>query len=381
MILEHNSTLGMELPGRSLFLRMVFLCLAPVLCFTSLGFAEDRDGDDAFLPNPVRSVLTVPPSGDQNPYGVAFVPRSIAPGGMLQSGDILVSNFNNATNAQGTGGSIVRISAADGSVSAFFQASAAAGLGLTTALGVLKAGFVIVGNLPTDANGAAQQGSLLLLDSNGKVVETFSDSTLLDGPWDLAISDHGDQAKVFVSNVLSGTVTRLDFSIPDGGVPVLTSEIAIAGGYGIRTDPNALVVGPTGLSYDRASDTLYVASTADNAIFAVPNAAHATQSNGTGSVIYQDPVHLHGPLALAQAPNGDLIASNGDAVNPDPKQPNEIVEFTKVGKFVKQISVDPGNPGAAFGLAIHKVSDDVVKFAAVDDNTNSLIIWTLPNVP
>jgi hypothetical protein len=38
---------------------------------------------------------------------------------------------------------------------------------------------------------------------------------------------------------------------------------------------------------------------------------------------------LRGPLALALAPNGDLITANGDAVNGDPTQPSEIVEFTK----------------------------------------------------
>ena len=264
-------------------------------------------------------------------------------------------------------------------MSTFFQAPAGAGaLGLTTALGVLKAGFVVVGSLPTDVNGVPQQGSLLVLDSNGRVVETLSDSTLLDGPWDLTINDHGDRANVFVSNVLSGTVSRINFSIPAGGTPMVVSLITIASGYGHRTDPNALVVGPTGLAYDAGSDTLYVASTVDNAIFAVPDAAHSKQDNGFGSVIYQDPVHLHGPLALAAAPNGHLVVSNGDAVNPDPNQQNEIVEFTKDGTFVKQISVDPGAAGAAFGLAIQKVSDDAVQFAAVDDNTNSLIIWTLP---
>ena len=49
-------------------------------------------------------------AGDQNPYGVAVVPRSV---GKLIKGDILVSNFNNAGappsgNLQGTGSSIVQ---------------------------------------------------------------------------------------------------------------------------------------------------------------------------------------------------------------------------------------------------------------------------------
>ncbi len=43
---------------------------------------------------------TVPGNGDVNPYGVAIVPVST---GALNAGSILVSNFNNSTNAQGTG--------------------------------------------------------------------------------------------------------------------------------------------------------------------------------------------------------------------------------------------------------------------------------------
>ena len=34
-------------------------------------------------------------------------------------------------------------------------------------------------------------------------------SPLLNGPWDLTVDDRGSTAAVFVSNVLSGTVTRL----------------------------------------------------------------------------------------------------------------------------------------------------------------------------
>ena len=40
--------------------------------------------------------------------------------------------------------------------------------------------------------------------------------------------------------------------------------------------------------------------------------------------------HLRGPLAWCSRPMG-LATANGDAVNPDPTQPSEIVEFTKKG--------------------------------------------------
>ncbi|MGH3215349.1 MAG: hypothetical protein ACRDN1_26520 [Trebonia sp.] len=49
---------------------------------------------------------TVPANGDVNPYGVAVVPRST---GRLYRGDVLVSNFNNKANVQGTGTTIVAV--------------------------------------------------------------------------------------------------------------------------------------------------------------------------------------------------------------------------------------------------------------------------------
>jgi uncharacterized protein (TIGR03118 family) len=221
---------------------------------------------------PLQSIPTVPANGDVNPYGVAFVPPDIARGGKLQAGDILVSNFNNSMNQQGTGSTIVEIGP-NGQQSLFFQGPST-GIGLTTALGVLKRGFVLVGNVPTTDGTSAtiQPGSLMIIDKNGNLVENLTDSALLNGPWDLTIHDQGNIAQVFVSNVLSGTVTRIDLKIPEHGNPIVESETQIASGFAHRADPAALEVGPTGLAYDAKHDILYVASTADNAIFAIADA-------------------------------------------------------------------------------------------------------------
>jgi hypothetical protein len=248
------------------------------------------------------------------------------------------------------------------------------GLGLTTALGVLKSGFVIVGNVPAPG-GVAQQGSLLIVDSSGHMVGEIADATFLNGPWDLTINDQGQKAQLFVSNVLSGTVTRVDLAIPKGGVPRVKSETQIASGYATRTDPNALVVGPTGLAFDARRDVLYVASTGDNKIYAIGNALETHKDHGKGKLVVQDDVHLHGPLGLVIAPNGDLIAANGDAQNTDANNPNFLVEYTPKGQFVGQFQLDPGGPGGAFGIALSTANGEL-RFAAVDDNTNTLHIWT-----
>jgi uncharacterized protein (TIGR03118 family) len=348
--------------------------------FGSLQAVADLPQQAPLLPNLAgtaeQTLSTVAANGDVNPYGVAFVPQNIRGGGALHAGDILVSNFNDGANVQGTGSTIVRITP-DGQQSTFFQG--APGLGLTTALGVLPQGFVLVGSAPAvtqNGQNTVGNGSLLILDSNGKQVGKISDPTLLQGPWDLTINDEGgDHAQVFVSNVLSGTVTRLDLRIPRHGVPVVSSMTQVASGFAHGTNASALVVGPTGLAFDEGTDTLYVASTGDNAIFAIKDAARTRSDQGMGTLVVQDAQHLHGPLGLVLAPNGDLIVANGDAVNGDPSQSNELVEFTRQGKFVSQFQLDPGTPGAAFGLAVQTVGNQV-QFAAVNDNTNAVDVWT-----
>jgi hypothetical protein len=93
--------------------------------------------------------------------------------------------------------------------------------------------------------------------------------------------------------------------------------------------------------------------------------------------VVNDPTHLHGPLGPALAPNGDLVSAQGDAVNPDPNQQSEIVEFTPAGTFVAEMTVEPTNAGAAFGLAVEPVGN-AFRFAAVDDFQNTLDLWTVP---
>ena len=106
------------------------------------------------------------------------------------------------------------------------------------------------------------------------------------------------------------------------------------------------------------------------------DALNVHASHGTGAVIYADQVHLHGALAMVFGPNGNLLVSNSDEFNTDPNQPSEIVEFTVTGQFVGEISVDP-NLGGAFGLKATKVIDNTYRFAAVDDDANTIKIWTL----
>jgi DNA-binding beta-propeller fold protein YncE len=351
----------------------------PVTLAAALGFGAALIARpahaQAFIPKLVNS-STVPSNGDLNPYGVAFVPDDFAAGGALAPGDVLVSNFNDSNNLQGAGRTIVQLNpsgpiAPPGTAAVFFTSRLP---GLSTALGVLRDGFVIVGNVPTSDGTIATigQGALQVIDRNGAWLQTWTDSKFLDGPWDLALDDHGDHAHLFVSNVLNGTVSRLDLAVTAKGVTILKKS-TIATGYEHVPNAAALILGPTGLAFDDDTDTLFVASTADNAVYAVSHASKRSASVTRGRVIFAD-AHLRGPLALRFAPNGNLLAANGDAVNADVLHPSEIVEFTTWGQFVREYDVD-SSQGGAFGL--DTLRDGPFNYAVIDDVTNSLSVYRL----
>jgi hypothetical protein len=331
---------------------------------------------------PGVKLTTVPANGDVNPYGVALVPAGFPGGGMLRPGQILVSNFNNSANTQGTGTTIVAITPGQNPSTApvFFTSQST---GLTLALGVLKSGYVIVGNVPTTDGtfSTIGQGSLQIIDRFGHVVQTLSNSNLLDGPWASTLNDHGTTAQLFVSNVLSGTVTRINLKVVKhrGNTSLKVANMTqIASGYIVQPNAAAVVVGPGGLAYNSKTDTLYVAATGNNEIFAIPHASHTHSDNGTGKLIYQDQAHLFGPIGLVLAPNGDLLATNDDAVNTSneaPSQTSALTEFTPTGKFVGQLSLDPG-AGGAFGLVVY-THGHTLTVASVDDVTNTLDFRTI----
>ena len=349
--------------------------MATMIC-AAAGIAASAFAADAFIPR-LLNTTTIPANGDENPYGVAFVPEGFPWGGKIKTGDVLVSNFNDNANIQGTGTTVVSFSpggpvAPPDTANTFYSSPL---MGLSTALGVLRGGFVVVGNVPTTGGAfPVLQGALQVIDRNGNLVQTLTDAKFLDGPWDLAIDDHGGSAHIYVSNVANGTVSRLDVTVSAKHITV-TRMTTIADGYTVQPNMAAVVLGPTGLAFDGRSGTLYVASTGDNAIYAISNANGATSPVHRGRLVFAGS-QLRGPLALRLAPNGDLLTANGDAVNADTAHPSEIVEFTPSGHFVRQYDVD-ASQGGAFGLDVALDSDGAPNYAVVDDVTNSLSVYRL----
>jgi DNA-binding beta-propeller fold protein YncE len=366
----------------SVRVRVLGLVVLAVAAANVFAHAADTSpaGHHSFI-GPLNTVtllnFTIPSNGDVNPYGVALVPETK---GNLVEGRFLISNFNNSQNQQGTGTTIVQI-APDGTFSLFAQIDPAkdscpGGIGLTTALVALRSGFVVVGSLPTVAGNVttAEAGCLIVLNSKGKVVETFSGHHI-NGPWDMTAVDGGSLAALFVTNVLNGTVAangsvvnggtvvRLLLSVFDDRPPQLLDSTVIASGFPERTDPAALVIGPTGVAFDSETGTLYVADSLDNRIAAIPDALFRILPAGSGSTVSQGGA-LNDPLGLALAPNHHLVTANGNDGNLVEINPNSGKQVAV--KLVDNTGGPPPGAGALFGLF---VTADRVYF--VDDASNT----------
>jgi hypothetical protein len=329
---------------------------------------------------------TVPANGDQNPYAIFIAPVSA---GTIQAGDVLVDNFNDRNNLQGLGSTIVSYTPATKQLRTFATIprnlpQCPGGVGLTTAMAMLKSGWVIVGSLPSQ-DGTTKtkgQGCLIVLDAQGNVTGTIAGPNI-DGPWgNMAVIDNGATATLFVSNtgfdvgppddeppvVNKATVLRLELAIAAGKPPVVTRQTVIASGFGQQADKDVFIIGPTGLALGK-NGVLYVSDALGNRIAAIPDAVTRTDSAGTGRVVTTDGL-LKRPLAMTTAPNGHLLVTNGlngQVVEIDPEAGTQIyARWIDANK-----AQSPPGSGDLFGIAITPAGDG---FYYVEDEVNMLVL-------
>jgi DNA-binding beta-propeller fold protein YncE len=376
------------------FVRCVVL-LATAAMLAAIAPVEPARADAGLLETIHKHMTrtsTVTDNGDLNPYAVVVAPVS---SGKIQLGDVLVDNFNNLSNLQGTGTSIVDYNPATHKTFTFAKlpqnlAQCPGGVGLTTAMTMLKSGWIIVGSTPSKdgTTGTKGQGCLIVFDSNGNLATVWTGPNI-NGPWgNMAVIDRGSTATLFVSMagfdvsspqvrdpntgypvvVNKQTVLRIDLSLPAGRAPTITGETVIASGLSARADRDVFMIGPTGLALAPDGTTLYVSDAVNNQIIAIPDAPTRRDSAGLGRPVTKGGL-LQRPLALALTPEGHLLvcnAKNGQLVEVDPASGRQL--------YAQWIDTNPaqsppGN-GDLFGIAM---TPDGRGFYYVEDDVNTLM--------
>lgn len=325
---------------------------------------------------------TIPANGDVNPYALLVVPSSW---GKLVKGDLLVDNFNDKGNDQGTGSTIVQVTPA-GKVSLFTEiprtlSGCPGGVGLTTAMTVLGNGDVVVGSAPsTDGTTkTAGAGCLIVLTPEGTVAGTIAGANI-DGPWDMTTTESAGTATLFVDNVLfgvgapgqgkvnKGTVLRIGLDVPASGMPTVTSETVIASGLTEEASSGAFVIGPTGLVL-KPTGTLYLADRVNNRIETIPDATTRTENDSAVTVLTSGRL-LDKPLGMTTAPNGDLLVVNAEN--------GKLVEISTAGKQLasrwldKDQAQSPPGSGDLFGVTSAPDGKGIY-FVRDDNNTLDLL--------
>ena len=364
--------------------------LAAILVSSTIARADEPHGFLETIHKHVTLTSTVPANGDQNPYAVMVVPASV---GKLQQGDVLVDNFNNMTNLQGLGTTIVDYNPTTRKTTLFASVprqlpQCPGGVGLSTAMAVLKSGWVIVGSTPSNdgTTNTKGNGCLLVFDANGQLAETWSGPDIND-PWgNMAVIDNGTTASLFVSmagfdvpgpqvhdeatgnsvTIPKATVLRINLDIPQGKPPAIRDKTVVASGLNERADKDVFLIGPTGLAL--GGSTLFVSDAIANRIVAIDDAPTRTTSAGTGREITKNGL-LQRPLSLLMLPNGHLLACNarnGQVVEIDPIAGKQIY-----AQWIdnNQAQSPPGN-GDLFGMAL---KTDGKGFYYVEDDMNTLV--------
>lgn len=358
-------------------------------------FGFDSGGATSVLKSLKKKVTigsTVDPTnGDVNPYGLT-----------LSGKTLFVCNFNNSSNVQGTGTSIVTLATKPGSAPKHFAAdksllgcsSLAANKSKTTvyATGAIAPALDVY---CTNANACGGVGKLTKSITGKNVVR----------PWGAAwavpsgIYEYASKA-LFISDATSGSIL-LAVSCAGGGGTCTTPMTPVVTGFKVNHGKPGSILGPSGLAFDpgncvkiganKACGTLYVVDGANNTVVAIHNAMNLRKAksitvgkNGKtfggpdkswASLVFSGKP-LKGPISSGLFANGNLVVGN----TTEPAGTNSLIEIAppkcsavpcKPGTVVDKVNVDKGAAGALFGIVVGGSKKSPVLYFN-DDNANNV---------
>ena len=296
-----------------------------------------------------------------NPYGLTVAPASA---GDFKKGDLVVCNFNDKANVQGTGFTIVALHPKPGSKPLLVSSSKTLvgcnALALSTGDDIWAAAFTANDNPVLSPTG------VLEINIKGKP---------FDRPFgQIFAQPKGGSPAFYATDAGDGTVVRINLGSP------FTFDV-IAKGFAINHGKPGSILGPSGLAYDPNGDQLYVVDGTNNTVVAfskvssIPNGGVTVEKGGKtfkgpsahdARLVFAG-APLNGPISSALLFNGNLVV--GNTGNPSGK--NIMVELSPTGKMLATRNVDKGASGALFGMVATGTSAANTKLYFNDDNDNN----------
>ncbi len=320
------------------------------------------------LHNIVAVGSTVDPvTGDLNPYGLDIAKVS---SGKITKGDLVVCNFNDSANVQGTGTSIVALHPVVGSRPIHIINNEE--LTGCNALAMSPVGPVW--------NAAFSDNDNPIVSGSGALVTALS-----NGPWHHPFGQafvppvNGSSVPAFyVSNAGDGSLVRI-YIFPG---PTFKFSV-IATGFPINGGAPGSILGPSGLNYQPLNDRLYVVDGANNTLYAIDHVSEIT----AGGIVVHDQTFsgplafdahvifhgapLNGPISSALLAGGNIVLGN----TLDPNGKNLMVEVSPTGQLLDVKNVDAGTAGAIFGMVATGSTAATTKLYFNDDNANQ--VWVV----
>jgi hypothetical protein len=278
---------------------------------------------------------------------------------------LVVCNFNDKANVQGTGFTIVALHPKPGSKPLLVSSSKTLvgcnALALSTGDDIWAAAFTANDNPVLSPTG------VLEINIKGKP---------FDRPFgQIFAQPKGGSPAFYATDAGDGTVVRINLGSP------FTFDV-IAKGFAINHGKPGSILGPSGLAYDPNGDQLYVVDGTNNTVVAfskvssIPNGGVTVEKGGKtfkgpsahdARLVFAG-APLNGPISSALLFNGNLVV--GNTGNPSGK--NIMVELSPTGKMLATRNVDKGASGALFGMVATGTSAANTKLYFNDDNDNNL---------
>jgi hypothetical protein len=341
-----------------------------VLATLAVAFLAACSSGASVAPAPVTSIIKTlsveqtigstigSTPADLNPYGLDVAKVT---SGKITTGDLVVCNFNNPGNVQGTGTTIVALHPVVGSTPIMVATDNS--LTGCDALAMAPQGFIWTAAFAANDNP--------ILTSSGTVL-----TTLPSGPWNHPFGEaFAPPASFYVSNAGDGSLVRVS-GFPG---PAFTFTV-IATGFPVNGGVPGSILGPSGLNYQPSADRLYVVDGTNNALYAIDNVSNVPANgivvNGLrfsgasaadAHVIFSGSP-LNGPISSAILPGGNIAVGN----TLDPTGQNLIVEISPSGQVLDVKNVDTGPGAAIFGMVATGTSAATTKLYFNDDNDNTV---------